>query len=459
SGLGWAAGLPLALAQGVPPSPAPAGQTYEEPLPLPAELPPGGPGVSVGPPTAPLSGGTSYDHFGGYDPATVPYRDCESLSRGRGCPPGVDCDCGTGSCDFLLHFFDDPCGRNCLEDNGYYIGGWIEAGITFNPDDPRNNRNDPVRFNTRDADPMLNQLYLIFSKDAGHDPNGFGWGFQMDFLAGNDAQYTQADGFDEWGVSDRDSDFWAYAMPQLYAEVYAPIGNGLRVKAGHFYTILGYERVPAVDNFFYSHSYTFLYGEPFTHTGVLATYDLNDTWTVSAGWHNGWDDFSDDDANPGGFLGGVTYTSCDDVWSVAYAMSFSQEENDLGTFFIPALTNVSSEADRYVHSIVAQVQLTEKLKYVIQSDYGVQSRGALINPGGFALIPQTAEWYGVNNYLFYTLSKKAAVGLRYEWFHDDDGTRVPNGGDIPLPGGAVPGTLQRAAGATLIEHGDYQAIT
>ena len=58
---------------------------------------------------------------------------------------------------------------------------------------------------------------------------------------------------------------------------------------GHFYTIIGYEVVPATGNFFYSHAYTMYYGEPFTHTGALAEFAVNDQWTVYGGWVNGWD--------------------------------------------------------------------------------------------------------------------------------------------------------------------------
>jgi hypothetical protein len=56
-------------------------------------------------------------------------------------------------------------------------------------------------------------------------------------------------------------------MPQAYVETNLPIGKGLSVKVGHFYTLLGYEVVTAPDNFFYSHSYSMQYGEPFTHWG------------------------------------------------------------------------------------------------------------------------------------------------------------------------------------------------
>ena len=55
-------------------------------------------------------------------------------------------------------------------------------------------------------------------------------------------------------------------MPQLYAEI---AYNDLKVKVGHFYTPIGYEVVQVPQNFFYSHSYSHTFGEPFTHTGFL----------------------------------------------------------------------------------------------------------------------------------------------------------------------------------------------
>ena len=38
---------------------------------------------------------------------------------------------------------------------------------------------------------------------------------------------------------------------------------------------------------------------------------------------------------------------------------------------------------------------------------------------------EDADWYGINQYLLYTLGdKKWSAGARVEWFRDDDGTRV-----------------------------------
>ena len=62
---------------------------------------------------------------------------------------------------------------------------------------------------------------------------------------------------------------YGWAVPQLYTEV--ATGN-LSVIIGHFFKLVGYEVVTSPDNFFYSHSLTMFNSEPFTHTGVLATY-------------------------------------------------------------------------------------------------------------------------------------------------------------------------------------------
>jgi hypothetical protein len=36
----------------------------------------------------------------------------------------------------------------------------------------------------------------------------------------------------------------------------------------------------------------------------------------------------------------------------------------------------------------------------------------------------SAEWYGINQYLFYTINDCWKAGARFEWFRDDDGARV-----------------------------------
>lgn len=57
---------------------------------------------------------------------------------------------------------------------------------------------------------------------------------------------------------------------------------------------------------------------------------------------------------------------------------------------------------------------------MLQHDYGWQA-GATPWDGSPT---KTASWHGLVQYLYYDVSDKLAVGVRGEWFRDDDGTRV-----------------------------------
>jgi hypothetical protein len=66
--------------------------------------------------------------------------------------------------------------------------------------------------------------------------------------------------------------------------------------------------------------------------------------------------------------------------------------------------------------------VTDKWTYVLQHDNGWQDASVAIPGAGVA--GQDAEWYGVNQYLFYTINDCWKAGVRAEWFRDDDGVRV-----------------------------------
>jgi hypothetical protein len=204
-------------------------------------------------------------------------------------------------------------------------------------------------------------------------------------------------------------------MPQLYGEV---AYNNLKVKLGHFYTILGYEVVPSTGNFFYSHAYTMQYGEPFTHTGALATWAPNKCISIMGGITRGWDNWEDPFAEGEAFLGGVTFTTPDGNRSLAFALTTGEEP----VFGGPTI----AARNRYAQSIVYNHKLNDCWRYVIQSDYGHQDDAIFIQGNR----RQDAEWYGLNTYLIRSISDCYSWGVRSEVFRDDDGVRVAPVGDF-----------------------------
>jgi hypothetical protein len=308
------------------------------------------------------------------------------------------CDGGCGiswGCDDTYRLFPEVA--------GIQIDGWVAAGATYNGVKPPDKYNGVQSFNDRN-EVQLNQLYLRMGKAIDTSCQCFDWGGQVDVMFGSDYIFTQAtgletrrDGTAKWNSREQ----YGLALPQMYAE----FGMGrLSAKVGHFYTIIGNEAVTAPDNFFYSHAYTMQYGEPFTHTGVLMNYEVNDRVNLIGGIHNGWDNF-DANTERAGFLGGFNWTSCDQTMSWSVAVTSGDELNDMAVY-----------SNRTMISIVGSYQLSENNEYVIQHDNGWQSD--FFSPG------VDAEWYGINQYLFHTINDCWKAGFRMEWFRDDDGTRV-----------------------------------
>ena len=312
-----------------------------------------------------------------------------------------------------------------LTERGISTYGWIDAGIGAN--NWGSAFNGPITFNDRNWQGQMNQLYLVNEKVLDTEDGGWDWGGRVDLLYGTDYIFTTARGLDgnlfyqpnpagsggapSW-VSSKD---YGLAMPQLYGEV--GYGNHA-VKFGHFYTIIGYEVVPAIGNFFYTHAYTMQYGEPFTHTGILDVWTVNDQLTVYGGITNGWDNYSDPINyfginNPGypgansnaAFLGGATFKSSDEAQALTMTVSSG---NEIGSF--DAVSGLANIGNRSILSTVYVNELTDKLTYVFQNDNGWQFNAGTPDTLNQAQ-PGTALWYGINQFMFYNINDNLVGGV------------------------------------------------
>lgn len=292
-----------------------------------------------------------------------------------------------------------------FDETGISVGGWVSLGYHTESNDLFNS--DPDRVN-------LHQAWLFAEKLAESDNGEIAFGFRFDGLYGTDGGDTasfgnsldssgQTQGFDAGGNFQRGGGY-GWALPQVYVEV---AGSDWSVKAGHFYTLIGYEVVGAPGNFFYSHAITMYNSEPFTHSGVLGSYAASENTTYYGGWTAGWDTGFDQFENGSNFLGGVS-TSLSDELSMAYMAT-------LGDFG-------ARGDDGFMQSLVVDVAVNEKLNYVAQSD--------LLTVG------ETGEDnIGLNQYLFYNATDIVTLGTRVEWWKGDAITGyAPHGGTVPVSG-------------------------
>ncbi len=311
---------------------------------------------------------------------------------GGGCAGGLGlCGGGLFCCDL-----GDP--HQLFGSHGKLsAGGWTQIGYHT-----RNNG----QFNSYEDRVQLQQQWLWVERAANNCGCGFDWGFRIDALYGTDGPDTQAffntpdvwdEGWDHGGA-------YGFAIPQFYGQIQY---NNWDVIFGHFYTLVGYEVVQAPDNFFYSHAFTQYNAEPFTHTGVLATYNGFEHFTAYGGYVMGWD--TGFDRNEGdSFIGGVSTNLGDNISLTYIAVAGSQGNG------IP-------NKDGYNHSLVADVQLTDRLNYVFQTDYVDYSSAAPV-------ANNVTRAKGVNQYLFYNVSDCLGLGTRFEWWN----TRTAGGNNSDL---------------------------
>jgi hypothetical protein len=335
-------------------------------------------------------------------------------------------------------------GKGKGKGGGGLFAGFIAVGGAYNVDNPTSRMNGPMTFNDRE-DIGVNQLYLSLGRDA--DTGGCGWDFggRVDVLYGTDYIFTQSAGLETKddgdnalnGVTSNKRWFNQYglALPQAYGEV---AYNNVSLKVGHFYTIMGYEVVAATGNFFYSHAYTMQYGEPFTHTGGLVTASAGQM-TGYAGVVNGWDK-TDAVSDKMAFLSGATYTDACDRYSLTATFIAGEEDGIAAAAITPT--------PRYLASLVFVYNVNCKVQSVMQCDMGWQED--VFGPG------VDAEWYGFNSYLFYTLNDCWKVGMRSEWFRDDDGARLSA---APIRAGGPGGIVGMLPGGPSDLAGNYYQVT
>lgn len=312
---------------------------------------------------------------------------CDSV-----CNPDAVFGCGSGNgCETGPWKLSEEC--------GFDWGGWIDMGYQNNPDGAFTG-NGPFR-NQKEWDKFnLNQLYAYVQKTA-DGSKGVDWGFRFDAMYGVDGNEGQSFGNVDPGTWDYlngfDHGIYEIALPQAYGEI--AVGD-LSVKIGHFYTLVGYEGVMAPTNFFYSRQLTFWNSDPFTHTGALATYKVNDKLTVNGGWTAGWDTGFDRFNGGSNFLGGFSY-GINDIFNFSYYTTFG----DLGW-----------RGNGAVNSVILTAAWSEKFSTATQFDVlGTDLGSDFADPTSYTAGDST----GWINYAFYQINDLLKAGVRAEWYKAD----------------------------------------
>lgn len=176
---------------------------------------------------------------------------------------------------------------------------------------------------------------------------------------------------------------------------------------GKFVTNSGAEVIKSDVDTNFSRSILFGYAIPFTHTGVRATYRINDQLTVLGGVNRGWDAVKDTNSDKTTELGAVwapTATVC--LTGTLYS----------GKEQVTNYPRSDAQGMRNLVDLVGSFKITDQLAFVANYDYGTQAQGSA--SGG------KARWQGIAGYLNYQFNDRWRLSLRGEYFDDRDGYRT-----------------------------------
>jgi hypothetical protein len=323
------------------------------------------------------------------------------------------------------------------------VYGWIENSFTGNPGMSAGT-NFGVNPNYLANRWMGNQYYLIVENPLEANDR-INFGFRVDNLFGNDWVFNHMRGLNEHSF--RLNHFLGYDPAQIYGEVHLPwlTKGGIDVKMGRFYTILGYEVVPAVGRPLLSVPYMFNYGQPFTHLGGLSTLHLTDRINIFNGVVNGYDRWF----NAGykmNYLGGFTWTSKDGKANFAMSYIFGPDQYPrfltgspqniylLGNTIPPHLDgrrNLAYGANsRFSFTNVLSYKWTDKLTQVGEVDLSFENNipgsGGIPQPNGLFSggNDRNDSWQAFGNWFLYAFNDKVTGVWRSEIFRDDGGQRT-----------------------------------
>jgi Putative beta-barrel porin-2, OmpL-like. bbp2 len=275
-----------------------------------------------------------------------------------------------------------------LEASGISVSGYMDVAYTHSD-------RDLSKFSDRVFDSQNNSFALHqFGLTVAKQPKE-GFGGLVNLTVGSDAQVIHS--FPETNTATPPANSTSmFDVTQGYLQ-YAT--GPLTVIAGKYATMHGTEVIASTGNTNFSRS--ILFGAvPFTHTGVRATWVLNDKVSLMGGVNNGWDQLTD--ANKGKTLElGTTLTPIKPLTITVSGMSGKEP------------TTATTDGTRNSINAVASYTIIDPLSVGLEVLSVSQD-----NVGGLGT---KQKYSGAAGYVTYMFMPKLRGVLRVESFNDKDG--------------------------------------
>jgi hypothetical protein len=289
------------------------------------------------------------------------------------------------------------------------IYGYAEGGYFHDFSAPGSRGPTYIGYNNFKNTVILDKISLNIERTVDPTKKGFDLGFHVEGIFGADAALIHSN-----GMMDTQTGRNQWDLLQGYVDVTLP-GLPVRLRVGKWIELAGFEHFSA--NIYgafgdparalYSYSYQFLYAEPGTQTGALATFVLNPHWTFDAGFTRGWNQSTRDANDSLDFLGRVTFTASDKT-SIIFVMTEGPEfPAGVGRNLPPG-----DNSDWWTAlDLVIIHKVTDKLSLGLGLDY--------VNAPHIPGLPEGAkQWGGLAAYVSYAIDPRFTLNTRLEWYKD-----------------------------------------
>lgn len=289
------------------------------------------------------------------------------------------------------------------------IYGYAEGGYFHDFSAPGSRGPTYIGYNNFKNTVLLDKISLNIERTVDSTKKAFDIGFHVEGLYGADAAFIHSN-----GMMDAQTGRNQWDLLQAYVDVTLP-DLPVRLRVGKWIELAGFEHFSAnvygafgdPARAFYSYSYQFMYAEPGTQTGALATFVLNSQWAFDAGFTRGWNQSTRDANDSWDFLGRVTITPSDKT-SIIFVMTEGPEfPTGVGKNLPPG-----DDSDGWTAlDLVITHKVAEKLRLGLGFDY-VDAPHIPGVPGG------AKPWGGVADYVSYAIDPHFTLDTRLEWYQD-----------------------------------------
>ena len=297
--------------------------------------------------------------------------------------------------------------------------------------------------------PMTSNILPRITPLPGPIPWEFSWGVHGEVLYGRNGLPAGMNGFDsDWsinktpeGVAPGSNRQNYLATPQVYAELYFPVAQGMTLMAGRFGSGVGRDIPPEWrpgPNFFYSKTYAFV-SQPDQVVGALFSANIlrNEMGFLAGelGVVNGRQNWKDNNKDKS-IIGALRWRSGDMQTWVDYSFMRGNEQNDPSvTPQMPIARLISPRGQmREHHSIAFTANPADRWQVKGEFVYGKQAGDGkpdtidILSGPGYS----GGKYTGINAQVQYRASANLQYGVRLEKFQDRNGTAL-------FPVTAVPG--------------------